>query len=515
MGYKTNAYINKRPLHFEEVGEIMPITSSYKVSININTGCIISNLKTLAEKITNFRDSCGRVDCNPRISTIEGKLINDIYRMKDIMVHPRQKRDVWFPSLGKAISKVTGLVDSDQKELIDIKITTLKDKMKEEIELNEETRKTLTDITPQILNTIENVKRLDTNLQNFRDEAAKERAGIILNQFELAAVEIREIVNAIFQILNEQKIQGLLVSHENLEEIFNAIKTKLHNKQTIPFESALEAMWHLTPKAKTTNDGIKVEIDVPAVLNQQWKIFKITTWPINNEGIMVFIMSHEKAIVQDNKGNLAMIESVESFVQNSNGTFIGELKQPFHSNASDTCIMRFFRQHKIDEKLCEKELHHAKINSSIVKIDRANIIVFPSTTLEAREECDGKEENFLIKIDTIITPNGNCMLHINDLSFMAITNEKQQFNFSAILNISDISFPTYERKYIPLIPNAPMEMEKLHEHMKRLNELKVEKINESIFEDQKTSFWVSIGSAASTIFVFIIVVMIICCCIKI
>lgn len=498
-----------------------PVAQEYIIHISASIKPITRSTDLTKEIILSVKGNYSAAFARD-IRTIEDKLENLKHRISlvstDNEYHVRNRREI-FSSVGNFMKSSFGVLNNDDKSEIRTQIFILRKQQLEEVHQMEAVKNNSVWMFDKVAETIDNVNIISKKIEeNLNESQWGAHRYAILNELKEAAFECGNAVDALYDVVQRRQVQGKIITAEQLEELFERLKSNVSQEQEIAFSSAMEIIAAEKIQVRIAKEKLFITIVVPSVLkNESWKIFEIQFLPVIQNNLVIMLQSRFKFVVKRNGSHLMEIASLNKCITNDKREKVCKVSGSLFSEDSDSCITRLFRTQEVDQGLCKNNVIRAKLDSFLaVRIGSEKIRIFTSTPIKVKISCNGRTEEIKIESNSEISTHEACRIEIGSSMFFTshqINNET--VTIRPVVTLEDFKFQEVDLIKLPTIKNGKgSEIEEIKVHLSELQQRKLLLDNEEAFTNHKKSMWVAIGSAVSSIAGMLLLVIIICCCIR-
>jgi hypothetical protein len=517
-------YYETEPLTFEDIGFFQPIVVEFKVEIVINVEKISQLANDVVKNKNDISNDCQNNYCRQIIESIDSKMSNVENKLHTISAVATRRVKRWLddglvPQISGVMRLLTGSMDVRDREVINIKISNLKNQQIGLINQTNEMRKIFNETFNQLKDDVTKINEISDYLKTV--EYKKNKEGVIndfIQKLRSTAERLTISVDAIIELILTKRIHGNIIAFDQIENILKKLQDKLRRDQEFPFETSFEILKQQKVEVEVNKNQLVASFIMPATKQGKWRIFKIYTKPIMANGMITMMELKEKFLVISKSGEITTLSSINECIKLKNKNMIGKFNQPIYAKEKDTCLTKAFRKKHIDMKLCKADTYKAKLNGHlIIKTEENNIIVFTQNSITITSNCEGTESKTEIKNNSVITINGDCQIRIDNLIFLGVEHQQTRMEIKTLkVNINATELMMEKPKAIPTFDHInTMNIDNLGKHIKSLNEMEVKNNYVQWIVEKKRNWFVAIGSALTSTSIMLALVLCICICLKI
>lgn len=388
-----------------------------RVILNKHTFVTYMNLTELNEIKTNLETQLNFVISKKNLGSHTFNLIKQAKTLLSMVnnslqtIYPHKRIKRGLINLGGKISKwLFGTLDADDGKRIDLILKhldkndhLLQEKINEQISL---TKEIMNKTNKSIFQIKSNIKIIESVINKFSEELNEVNTlELIINSLLILQIQLNEISNAL-TFANLNKVHPSFLSLENLNIIFNKIKTLYSSKQIVQFKNYLSYYSLLGIQAISKENRLIFLIHFPILIPFEFTTYFIYPIPIFNK-----IISPPKPYLILNERNELYQYQLEP---------CEEIEKTFYCHnylqTEEDCIVNIVTQNKASNCTAvpvnlDEPIANQVTPQNILFTTPKNIIITESCSVEKHHELT--PGSYLISIPT------NCYFRINDEIFLS------------------------------------------------------------------------------------------------
>lgn len=488
-GATIRSYESDTLVSFENIGELVPTTTVFKLQVHVDVHEIIDLARTTQEFLQTIKNSsCMRHEKYPCEATFAkfqeraneaAEIISEIMGLRDESP-TRQKRAI-LDFLGEGLAHLIGLTDKHQRKSIEHDVKDLQDGQDEVVEqmitAKELSTKAFDELvaTEKFLKNItetfeDQVNNLTWDLRAAYDEQEA------FQQLWVAVSTLERKSEAMLSVIANKKLSPKLISPGKLNNILSTIKAKAQVQ--VPFNDMLEittqtkATVEISPTALT----FKVTIEIPASDDvNEWTLFKLHTRPMIERDTISMLETEFRFITTNTLGEAANLKSTDGCLRNHQGIFICALLNPI-MRKNENCVANALTARLIGKKSCSQIIHSATFDAEmIIRLELNALVVITTQPITIQMKCAHQPmTETTIKSHSIVEANEPCKMTINNSTFFLINtvteramthiSAKMEFQLQQEINTKNLpALPHFTSEHIEEVEQLGMRIKELNE----------------------------------------------------
>lgn len=302
---------NHPGIYFEDVGQANLISSSWKTIVFFNLTNYWQEFETYKKLVSQMEKSCSSSEVRESKSIMcEGLLhqfqyqIQQIQLNNEILLHAnedstRRQRRSPFDFIGTITNELFGILDQRFAKSYEQTIEAVKENEQHLLQLMKN-QTTIVDSTVNIFKKeqIENAKQiqlLSSIVSKLEDETGKYENMKIFSSNALNAILIminfkgtQSILLDILLSTHTGRIHPLILSVQQFKDELTKIHENIPKSLMIPgerhHESILQLYKILSARARVTDNNIIIEISLPLLYNEEFKLYRVLPVPTEHNG---------------------------------------------------------------------------------------------------------------------------------------------------------------------------------------------------------------------------------------
>lgn len=312
---------NATGILFAELGKVHLTYQNWKICYHYNLSeyyLEVDEFKLCIDKIENMCAQMGDGNCEIIIKHFRSEYDRMEFDVKKIGLEiNRAKRGAPLAFVGKINHWITGIVDEETGEKYENKINEIAAATNEHVTIIKEqttlikkslttTRASLDTIKTSVFNLNKEMKKmtLEANMA-LEENAIRDRLGFLTQMATLILIEHKTITENIKGVMGET-VKGDFSDTIPIESLVNDLKTvesKLKPSEVLPFNvgnpNLHEMLATITTRARINKQILMIELSIPIVEQQVFKIYQSIPIPIVRENAMFGMQVAKKHFLAD------------------------------------------------------------------------------------------------------------------------------------------------------------------------------------------------------------------------
>lgn len=430
-------------LLFAELGRVHTSYTKWHLCYYYDLKPYYTQIEHVQSCLTQLRRICANLNENTLCSAALNQLqihFNDIQTEKDQIesfqqYKQRRKRAAPFELIGKISNLLFGILDAETAQAYDKQIHEMEKKSKVFQEIQEDQTTLIrqnTELNQKVFNSFktnveelaEKVSELNLTYQNSTNELANQIKFESIAQITLAIILKHDKISGTLMQLLEDAIHGKITSAipiRALKRNLQSIENNLGENQKLPIDLQNESTYHIfktvTIRATQMNEKILVELNIPILERETYKLIKTIPIPINIKGNTLIIRPTSEYFLF-NKAKTQYIplpqEELRNCIHNFENTLICTPYSPIRTNEEDICELEILLMMNTDETTTNCDYAVIPTQNYLILINQQDqYYYFVTKPTLVTEECEGKEpktekinQNGIIRVEkdcTVIT----------------------------------------------------------------------------------------------------------------
>lgn len=521
-------YTKSSLLAFENLGIVKPISSMWKINLNINLIEFVElglNLAQVANEIESkfkcMNETSG--NCRPLLNLIHEKRKTAANNLKFIVSTkvPRRKRSI--ETLGNIIRGITGNLDQEDFKMFSEQIANLKAQQNEIVNQTLQEKQLVAETFQQVRETTIYVANFSAATQE-RFDKIYIRIKVIraereaLQELVMLAQSYQHDVESVMELIATKKVTGKIITHDKLESSLSRIKAKLNPSQEFPFEDILEPVLQKEAKIVMHRNYLEVIVTIPVTTKEKWHLYKLHRFPVIGAATITMMEKNDEFMAADANGRTTSLKSTANCWTNFNEekicSFLNQILQQQHE-----CLSKALTSKIMDEALCAPLTHTAQIiNNIVIRFDQSTLLVVPKSGVTFKAECENNENiESIITQNTMISSTRACVVIIDQSTFFLINSHETEsmihIKTEAEINIQEEVFKHHA--IFPQMDKSRIEaLDELGEHIKELNNKDLRTKFVQLNKSSENLQFQSVTAGGVMIVFMMILFLLVCCAIR-
>lgn len=509
--YDVRGYNATSPIEFQKIGELSPVKEEFVIKLSLNLQQLMKDGHKVLTTATNEMQQCATNGCREKFHAAVEHVAGAAYLLGDLMhANSRHKREAWFPSFGDFLKTSGGVMNDEDRQMFSLRITKLRDKQNEIIYQTNDMKSTISEMFSELSGAVESIKEITAAANKLSQHINQITKDLDLEAtLEEAAETFRKAVEIVFTIVSTGKIQGQLLSVQQMDELFARVKRE---QSDIPFNNIIEIITQQQSRPLIDGYTLKVTITIPTVNAERYDLYHVTSTPVATQKSITILKTPIKNLVVGIK-QITSLDDTRKCMKSSNGTFICKPVTALVTEEADTCVSRLFRRRSTE--LCGKEMVHARLKVPLImRQTSSQLIVITPANVSIAIRCGKTDTVEVIHRHSSIKFHAPCKIDVMGSSYiMTPTFEVEE------IAERNINIKTPELRDLESLPAIKLthltDMETLKKHLEDLKQQQIVETQEELFRGNNQTWWATLASFGSSILFIIIALGCICICIKV